>query len=229
MLAQTLSACILGVDGVPVRVEVDVAFGLPGLTIVGLAGSAVQEARERVRSAIRNSGYEVPARRITVNLAPADLPKEGTGYDLAIAIAILAASGQLPAASSGVTRTALIAELALDGSLRPVPGAMALVAAVREAGIGSAIVAAGNDAEAAAVRGIEVHPATSLGQAIGHLSGAIRWRPPRRRHCLMRRRSAVMRIWPTSSVNPWRGERWRSPSRAVTTWRCTARRASERR
>jgi magnesium chelatase family protein len=172
MLAQTLSACILGVDGVPVRVEVDVAFGLPGLTIVGLAGSAVQEARERVRSAIRNSGYEVPARRITVNLAPADLPKEGTGYDLAIAIAILAASGQLPAASSGVTRTALIAELALDGSLRPVPGAMALVAAVREAGIGSAIVAAGNDAEAAAVRGIEVHPATSLGQAIGHLSGA---------------------------------------------------------
>jgi magnesium chelatase family protein len=75
MLAQTVSASILGVEGVPVRVEVDVAFGLPNLTIVGLAGNAVQEARERVRSAIRNTGYEVPARRITVNLAPADLPK----------------------------------------------------------------------------------------------------------------------------------------------------------
>ena len=96
MLAETLSASILGVDGVPVRVEVDVAFGLPALTIVGLAGSQVQEARERVRSALRNSGFEVPARRITVNLAPADLPKDGTGYDLAIAVGILAASGQLP-------------------------------------------------------------------------------------------------------------------------------------
>lgn len=170
MLAQTLSASILGVDGIPVRVEVDVAFGLPGLTIVGLAGSAVQEARERVRSAIRNSGFEVPARRITVNLAPADLPKEGTGYDLAIAAGILAASGQLRdlAATKG---TALIAELALDGGLQPVPGAMALVAAVREAGIGAAIVAVGNVAEAASVRGIRVHPAMNLGEAIGHLSG----------------------------------------------------------
>ncbi len=170
MLAQTLSASILGVDGVPVRVEVDVAFGLPGLTIVGLAGSAVQEARERVRSAIRNSGFEVPARRITVNLAPADLPKEGTGYDLAIATGILAASGQLRGPGT-VGETALIAELALDGGLQPVPGAMALVAAIREAGIGAAIVAAGNVAEAAAVRGIRVHAAMSLGEAIGHLSG----------------------------------------------------------
>ena len=97
MLAETMSAAIRGVDAVPVRVEVDVAFGLPGLTIVGLAGSAVQEARERVRSAIRNSGFEVPARRITVNLAPADLPKEGTAHDLAIAVGLLAASGQLDA------------------------------------------------------------------------------------------------------------------------------------
>ena len=82
MLANAISASIVGVDGIPVRVEVDVSFGLPGLTIVGLAGSAVLEARERVRAALRNSGFEVPARRITVNLAPADLPKEGTGYDL---------------------------------------------------------------------------------------------------------------------------------------------------
>ena len=89
MLAETRSASLLGVDGVPVRVEVDVAFGLPSLTIVGLAGSQVQEARERVRSALRNSGFELPARRITVNLAPADLPKDGTAYDVAIAVGIL--------------------------------------------------------------------------------------------------------------------------------------------
>ena len=95
MLAETLSAAIVGVDGEPVRVEVDVAFGLPALTIVGLAGSQVQEARERVRSALRNSGFELPARRITINLSPADLPKDGTGYDLPIAVGILAASGQL--------------------------------------------------------------------------------------------------------------------------------------
>ena len=95
MLARCLSASILGVDGALVTVEVDVAFGLPGLTIVGLAGSAVLESRERVRSAIRNAGFELPARRMTVNLAPADLKKEGTAHDLAIAIGILVASDQL--------------------------------------------------------------------------------------------------------------------------------------
>lgn len=172
MLAQTLSASIVGVDGVPVRVEVDVAFGLPSLTIVGLAGNAVQEARERVRSAIRNSGFEVPARRITVNLAPADLPKQGTGYDLAIAAGILAASGQLRAMR--FDETALIAELALDGGLQPVAGAMALVAAAREAGIAAAIVAPGNVAEAASVPGIDVHPAVAFGEAIAHLAGVHR-------------------------------------------------------
>src|SRR5688500_16950161 len=132
MLATALSASVVGVEGVPVRVEVDVAFGLPGLTIVGLAGSAVLEARERVRAALRNSGFEVPSRRITINLAPADLPKEGTGHDLAMAAGILIASGQLTEARGGAT--ALIGELALDGSLRPVPGAMALVAAAHAEG-----------------------------------------------------------------------------------------------
>src|SRR5918996_2149709 len=110
MLSQAISAAVIGVDGMAVRVEVDVSFGLPGLTIGGLAGSAVLEARDRVRSALRNSGFELPARRITVNLAPADLPKDGTAYDLAIAIGILAASGQLPDAER-LRDTALVGEL----------------------------------------------------------------------------------------------------------------------
>jgi magnesium chelatase family protein len=169
MLATALSASIVGVDGVPVRVEVDVSFGLPGLTIVGLAGSAVLEARERVRAAVRNSDFEVPARRITVNLAPADLPKEGTGHDLAIATGILVASAQLD--GDRLPSTALIGELALDGSLRPVPGIMALVDAARVAGAAEAVVPWENASEAAAVGGIVVRPARCLREAVGHLAG----------------------------------------------------------
>ena len=169
MLSEMLSAAILGVDGVPVRVEADVAFGLPSLTIVGLAGSAVQEARERVRSAIRNCGFEVPARRITVNLAPADLPKDGTSYDLAIASAILGASGQL--GLKPTRRCALIGELALDGSLRPVPGTLALAAAARSAEVSEVVVPQASVREAASVRDLTVRGAASLGDAVAHLVG----------------------------------------------------------
>jgi magnesium chelatase family protein len=175
MLATALSAAIVGVDGVPVRVEVDVSFGLPGLTIVGLAGSAVLEARERVRAAVRNSDFEVPARRITVNLAPADLPKEGTVHDLAIAVAMLAASDQMD--GSRLSRTALIGELALDGSLRRVPGAMALVSAARLAGVCDVIVPVDNAAESAAVGGVTVRPAPTLSAAVRHLAGVEELRP----------------------------------------------------
>lgn len=175
MLATTLSASIVGVDGIPVRVEVDVAFGLPGLTIVGLAGSAVLEARERVRAAIRNSDFVVPPRRITVNLAPADLPKEGTGHDVAIATALLAASDQL--ASDRLAGTALLGELALDGSLRPVPGVLALVSAARAAGAVEAIVPCENASEAAAVSGITVRAAPTLRATVRHLA-AVETLPP---------------------------------------------------
>jgi magnesium chelatase family protein len=170
VLAETLSASIMGVEGMPVRVEVDVAFGLPALTIVGLAGSQVQEARERVRSALRNSGFEVPARRITINLSPADLPKDGTGYDLPIAVGILAASGQLREVER-LRDTALVGELGLDGAVRPVPGTMALAAASFAAGIPSLIVATGSMGEAATVARLRVHGASSLGEAVAHLAG----------------------------------------------------------
>ena len=170
MLAQAISSSLLGVEGIPIRVEVDVAFGLPSLTIVGMAGSQVQEARERVRSALRNSGFELPARRITVNLSPADLPKDGTAYDLAIAVGILAASGQLPDASR-LRDTALVGELGLDGAVRPISGVMALVAAVRQAGVRSVLVPEDNQAEAACVSAIDVRPAARLGSAVAHLAG----------------------------------------------------------
>jgi magnesium chelatase family protein len=170
MLAQSLSASLLGVDGVPVRVEVDVAFGLPSLTIVGMAGSQVQEARERVRSALRNSGFELPARRITVNLSPADIPKDGTSYDVAIALGILAASGQLPDVTR-MAETALLGELALNGAVRPVTGVMALVAAARASGIGSVVVPAGDEVEASCVSGVRVLPAATLGDVVAHLAG----------------------------------------------------------
>ncbi len=169
VLAETLSASIVGVEGLPVRVEVDVAFGLPALTIVGLAGSQVQEARERVRSALRNTGFEVPARRITINLSPADLPKDGTGYDLPIAVGILAASGQLRDLAR-LRTTALVGELGLDGAIRPVPGTMALAAASYAAGIPALIVAGAATGEAATVSGLRVHGAASLGEAVAHLA-----------------------------------------------------------
>src|SRR5688572_9707519 len=122
MLAKTQAAANTGFDSQLVEVECDISNGLPGLTIVGLANKAIDEAKERLRGGLKNSGLVMPNRRITLNLAPADLPKDGTGYDLAMAAAILAASGQIePSVFEGKL---LIGELALDGKLRPVPGVL---------------------------------------------------------------------------------------------------------
>ena len=116
MLARTLTFSLVGVDGVPVTVEADIHTGLPAFTIVGLPDTAVQESRERVRAALLNSGFEFPLRRITINLAPADLRKAGPGFDLALAAALLAASGQVPC--DRLASCALCGELGLDGSVR---------------------------------------------------------------------------------------------------------------
>jgi magnesium chelatase family protein len=172
MLAVVPSATLHGLDGRPIRVEVDVAPGLPGFTVVGLADTAVQEARERVRGAIRNAGFAFPPRRITVNLAPAELRKTGASLDLAIAIGILLGSEQLRA---GPVPVALLGELGLDGDVRPVPGILPMVAAAAR-GVRRVVVAAVATQEARLVSGVEVIGATTLTEA----AEVVRGRRPRR-------------------------------------------------
>jgi magnesium chelatase family protein len=169
VLARVLSAALVGVEAALVRVEVDVAAGLPAFTTVGLPDSAVRESRERVRTAIRNAGFAFPSDRITVNLAPADLRKEGASFDLPIALGILAATG---AVSDGrIGPVAVIGELALDGQIRPVRGTLAVGLACRKGRIGALVVPVENAPEARAVAGLRVLAATDLRRAVGFLNG----------------------------------------------------------
>jgi len=161
------SGCLWGVAGEAVRVEVDVLSALPCFRVVGLPDSSVRESRERVRSAIKSCGLPFPRRRITVNLAPADLPKHGTGLDLPIALALVAAAHQLQDASEQAwpAAPAAVGELGLGGELRPVRGVLPIVEAVARAGAATVIVAFGNVDEAALVPGIRVLPAATLRDA----------------------------------------------------------------
>ena len=170
MLARIRSAAVLGVDAFAVDVELDIANGLPSFTTVGLPLGAVKEGRERVAAALHNSGYQLPLRRITVNLAPADIQKRGSAFDLPIAIGILAASGQLE--SDRLGRTLLLGELGLEGDLRPIRGALPIALAARAMGCEELILPAANVAEAAVVRGVRVAGAATLTQVAEHLSGA---------------------------------------------------------
>ena len=163
MLAIVPSATLHGLDGRLIRVEVDVAPGLPGFTIVGLADTALQEARERVRGALRNAGFVHPPRRITVNLAPADLRKGGASLDLAMAVGILLGSEQVRA---GPGRVALIGELSLGGEVRAVPGVLPMVSVLARRGLRRVVVAAAAVAEARLVDGMEVVGVDTLTDAI---------------------------------------------------------------
>jgi magnesium chelatase family protein len=154
MFAIARTFALVGVAAEPVHVEVDIGGGLPSFTIVGLPDAAVRESRERVRSALVNSGFKYPQHRITANLAPADLRKAGPGFDLAIAAAVLASSGQLP--QRVLDHYALAGELALDGAIRPVPGALAMAEGARGWGMRGVAVAPGDAAQAALVDGLEV-------------------------------------------------------------------------
>ncbi len=168
MLARARSVALIGVDAVPVEVEVDVSPGLPGFTVVGLPDQAVSEARERVRAAVRNAGLPFPAARITVNLAPADLRKEGPLYDLPIALGLLAAQEMLPA--DALAEVVSAGELALDGTLRPIAGAVNLALLAGQEGR-PALLPAANAAEAALIDGVTVHGAPTLLDAVRHLTG----------------------------------------------------------
>jgi magnesium chelatase family protein len=169
MLARARTFTIEGLQTRPVTVEVDIRAGLPAFAIVGLADAAVREARDRVRAAILNSGYEFPMRRITANLAPGDVPKIGPGFDLALACAVLVASDQLP--EDLLESHALFGELALDGELRPCHGTLAVAQAAREAGLRALVLAPPRAREAALVEGLEVVVAGCLRSAVRVLGG----------------------------------------------------------
>ncbi len=168
MLAKVESLAVMGIEGVVLEIEVDVAQGLPTAVIVGLPDAAVRESRDRVKAALVNCSYSFPPRRITINLAPADIRKEGPAYDLPIAIGILIATEQLVFTRPG--RLALIGELALDGAVRPVKGCLPMAIAAREAGIEAMIVPEANAAEAAVVDGVSVYGVSSVVDAVGFLS-----------------------------------------------------------
>jgi magnesium chelatase family protein len=177
VLATARTFTLDGIAARPVRVEVDVHRGLPSFAIVGLPDAAVREARERVRAALVNCGFEFPLRRIVANLAPASLRKAGPGMDLAIAVALLSASGQLD--WEALPRVAMAGELALDGATRAVNGALAIAEAAREEGAEAVLLPAENGPEAALATGIDVLPLEGLGQLAALVAGE--WEPPRPR------------------------------------------------
>ncbi len=185
MLAHVLSAALRGIDAFPVSVEVDVTFGLPVFAMVGLPDASVRESRDRVRAAIRNSGFDFPPHRITVNLAPADVRKAGAAFDLPIAVAILAAAGVVP--DRDARRLAVVGELSLDGAVLPTRGILPVAAGLRRLGIEALMLPHANAAEASVVAGLAVVPVRTLAEAVaclqqaaGRLATRPRWR---RRFC----------------------------------------------
>ncbi|MBI3311997.1 MAG: YifB family Mg chelatase-like AAA ATPase [Candidatus Omnitrophica bacterium] len=168
MLAKVETAAVVGLSAVPVTVEVDVSDGLPGMTIVGLPDATVKESKERIRSAVKNTQYAWPQTRATVNLAPADVRKEGSAFDLPMAMGLLAASRQLdPELFQGKV---ILGELALDGAIRPIPGALAVAMGLKNSGK-KLLLPAANASEAAVVGNVEVYPLRHLHQAIAFLKG----------------------------------------------------------
>lgn len=175
MLAKVSSSAVVGLDSVPITVEVDIAaMGLPAFNIVGLPDKAVEEAKERVRSALKNSGFDFPSKRITVNLAPADLPKEGPSYDLPIALGILLASGQLEA---DIKDSLFLGELSLDGGLHHINGVLPQVMMAREKKFKKVFLPGVNSKEGSVVKGVNTYSTTSLISLFKHLTGTTPIKP----------------------------------------------------
>jgi magnesium chelatase family protein len=178
MLAKVHAAAIVGLEGAIVEVEVDTSRGLPSFIIVGLPDTAVQESRERVQAAVKNAGLVFPRQRVTVNLAPAALRKEGPAYDLPIALGVLAASEQIH--PEWLEETMAVGELSLDGSLRHIVGVLPIAALAREGGFSRIVLPAADAAEAALIPEIEVIPVESLTALVNHLSGVVPIQPHER-------------------------------------------------
>jgi len=175
VLAKVLSGAVIGIDAYTVDVEVDIAAGLPSFTTVGLPEVSVKESKERVKSAINNSGYSFPDDRITINLAPADIKKEGTGFDLPAALGILSATGLVP--GEPLSRHMVVGELSLDGAVKPVKGILPMALAAKTAGCRGIIVPYSSRKEAAVVSGINVLAVKNLFQVVDYLRGVAEIEP----------------------------------------------------
>ena len=175
MLAKVLSSAVIGIDAFLVEVEVDITSGLPTFTTVGLPEASVKESKERVKSAINNSGYTFPDDRITVNLAPAHIKKEGTGFDLPIALGILAATQII--SQSIISKYLVLGELSLDGRIKPVKGSLPMAIAAKNARYEGIIVPYDNGREASVVEGITVLPAKTLSQLVSFFRGFSKIKP----------------------------------------------------
>jgi magnesium chelatase family protein len=174
MLSKVNTISNIGLDCQPVVVEADMSNGLPGFIVVGLANKSVDEAKERIRSAIKNSGLNLPPRKITLNLAPADLPKNGSGFDLAMAVSLLASSKQI---QCKLDDSAFAGELGLDGSTRSIPGALSISQSCQQNNISKLYISASVSRQAALVEGIEIYPVDSLIQLYKHLIGEVKIQP----------------------------------------------------
>jgi magnesium chelatase family protein len=169
MLAKLRSMAVIGIEAFEIGIEADISEMLPSFTIVGLPDGAVRESRERVMSAIKNCGFEFPARKVTINMAPADVKKEGSAFDLPIAIGLLIASSQASAESA--RNYIIVGELSLDGTVKSVKGMLSMAICARELGVAGMIVPADNAREAAVAQGVSIYPVENLSEALAFLEG----------------------------------------------------------
>ena len=175
MLAKVFSSAVLGIDAYLIEVEVDLAPGLPTFAVVGLPDASVKESRERVKAAVQNSGLDFPVRRITVNLAPADIRKEGSAYDLPIAIGLLCATGVIPAPA--LQTSMFLGELSLDGRVKPIRGALSIALTAVRAGMTRLVLPRENATEAAVIQGVAVYPVDTLPQVVEFLTERLNHEP----------------------------------------------------
>ena len=192
MLARVWSAALVGIEAVKVGVEVDVSGGLPGIVLVGLPDTAVQESRERVKAALKNAGYAPPRRKVVINLAPADLRKEGPSFDLPISVGILAASEQISAALLG--DYLFLGEVSLDGSLRAIAGVLPIAAAAQHLGMTGIVVPEDNGQEAALVEGLNVYGLKHLADVGNFLNNPDQYTPVQPKAPTLSRNSRFARL-----------------------------------